>query len=301
MDQAEDLALNPARPVLTEAIRQVLSTHIEQLCGIHLGPEKAYLLEHRLTPLINRYKLAGFEGLKERLVNRLDPEIRDRVIEAVATHETAFFRDRHPFEALRLTVLPQAAKRWQATRDSLGQRPRPIRIWSAACSSGQEPWSVAMAIQEWLPLCGVPGLAQGDFLILATDLSPPVLSHAREGIYTEAEVARGLTTGQRARFTVQLPGPKPRFQIKPELRAMVEFRCVNLLENAKGLGLFDVILCRNVLIYFTDALKRQICEMFHSMLMPGGYLILGAAESLFGITESFQTERAGDTLLFRKP
>lgn len=301
MDPAEGLTVNPVRPVLTESIRQMLSAHIEQLCGIHLGPEKAYLLEHRLTPLIQRFKLAGFEGLKERLVNKLDPEIRDRVIEAVATHETAFFRDRHPFEALRLTILPQAAKRWQATRDALGQRPRPIRIWCAACSSGQEPWSVAMAIQEWLPLCGVPDLTSKDFSILATDLSSHILEQAREGIYTEAEVARGLTPGQRARFTALVPGPKPRYQMKPDLRAMIEFRRVNLLENVKPLGLFDVILCRNVLIYFTDALKRQICEMFHAMLMPGGYLMLGAAESLFGITECFQTERAGDTLLFRKP
>ena len=293
--------MNPTKPVLTESIRQALSTHIEQLCGIHLGPEKAYLLEHRLTPLIHRFKLAGFEGLKERLVNKLDPEIRDRVIEAVATHETAFFRDRHPFEALRLTVLPQAAKRWQATRDALAQRPRPIRIWCAACSSGQEPWSVAMAIQEWLPLCGVPGLTAGDFSILATDLSSPILELAKEGIYTEAELARGLTPGQRARFTSLLPGTKPRFQMKPELRTMVEFRRINLLENVKSLGLFDLILCRNVLIYFTDGLKRQICEMFHAMLMPGSYLMLGAAESLFGITECFQTERSGDTLLFRKP
>lgn len=293
--------MNPTRPVLTESIRQALSTHIEHLCGIHLGPEKAYLLEHRLTPLIHRFKLAGFEGLKERLVNKLDPEIRDRVIEAVATHETAFFRDRHPFEALRLTVLPQAAKRWQATRDALAQRPRPIRIWCAACSSGQEPWSVAMAIQEWLPLCGVPGLTAGDFSILATDLSSPILELAKEGIYTEAELARGLTPGQRARFTSLLPGTKPRFQMKPELRTMVEFRRINLLENVKSLGLFDLILCRNVLIYFTDGLKRQICEMYHAMLMPSGYLMLGAAESLFGITECFQTERSGDTLLFRKP
>ncbi len=293
--------MNQPRPTLTATVREAISRFIEQHSGVFLGPEKGYLLEHRLVPIITHYKLAGFEGLRERLIDRQDPELREKVLEAIVTHETAFFRDRHPFETLRHSVLPKVAQRWQAAREALGNRPNPIRIWCAACSTGQEPWSVAMAIQEWLPLSGVPGLASGDFAILATDLSAKVLEHARQGIYNETEVARGLTPGQISRFLHRQPGAKPTYQIKPELRSMVEFRRVNLRENLRSLGLFDLILCRNVLIYFTDPLKRQICEAFFHCLQPGGYLMLGAAESLFGITEVFQTERAGETLVHRKP
>lgn len=292
--------MNHQRPPLSTMVREALSKHIEQHCGIHLGPEKGYLLEHRLAPLLTQFKLQGFEGLRERLIDKQDSDLREKVLEAIATHETAFFRDKHPFDTFRHTVLPNVAKRWQATRDSIGAKPMPIRIWCAACSTGQEPYSVAMAIHEWLPLCGVPHLTASDFSILATDLSSRVLESAKKGTFNDQELARGMTPGQISRFMVKVPGLKPTHQFKPEIRSMVEFRRINLQESFKGLGLFDVIFCRNVLIYFTDVFKRQICECFHANLQPGGYLILGAAESLFGITDLFQTERVGDTLLYRR-
>ena len=293
--------MNQPRPTLTTLVREQLSRFIEQHSGVFLGPEKGYLLEHRLVPIINQYKLAGFEGLRERLIDRQDPELREKVLEAIVTHETAFFRDKHPYETLRHTILTRLAQRWQATRDTLGHRPTPIRIWCAACSTGQEPWSVAMAIHEWIPLSGVSGLGLGDFAILATDLSSKVLDHARQGIYTEADLARGMTPGQISRFLNRQPGAKPTFQMKAELRSMVEFRKANLRESFKSLGLFDLILCRNVLIYFADPLKRQICEGFFQSLLPGGFLMLGAAESLFGINELFQTDRQGETLVYCRP
>ena len=291
----------PKRPPLTSVVQEAISRFIEQQCGIRLGPEKGYLVDHRLVPVLQHFQLTSFEALRDRLMDKQDHEMRDRVLEAITTHETAFFRDRHPFEALRQVVLPQAAKRWQATRASLGRAAGPIRIWCAACSSGQEPWSMAMAILEWLPLCGVPGLAAGDFHILATDLSARILEQAKRGAYTETEIARGLTPGQVARFLTRPVGAKALQEVRPELRSMVEFRRVNMQEPFRTQGFFDLILCRNVLIYFADPFKRQICESFHAMLHPGAYLMLGAAESLFGFTESFITQRHGDTLLYRRP
>ena len=184
----------------------------------------------------------------------------EKVLEAIVTHETAFFRDKHPYETLRHTILTRLAQRWQATRETLGHRPTPIRIWCAACSTGQEPWSVAMAIHEWIPLSGVSGLSLGDFAILATDLSSKVLDHARQGIYTEADLARGMTPGQISRFLNRQPGAKPTFQMKAELRSMVEFRKANLREGFKSLGLFDLILCRNMLMYLGEASRCKVLD-----------------------------------------
>jgi chemotaxis protein methyltransferase CheR len=242
---------------------------VRRRAGIVLTEDKAYLLDTRLGPVLARFKLGSTGALGQKLRAGPDEMLERAVVEALTTHESTFFRDSHPFEHLR-GLLPQ-----MAARSAGGER---VRIWSAACSTGQEPYSIAMLAQEVL---GAPASRRVE--ILGTDISRDVLGRAKEGLFSQFEVQRGLPIRALMTHFVQ---EGPRWRIKPELRAMVRFEEWNLLADARVLGRFDAIFCRNVLIYFDTPTKTRVLDMMARQLAPGGVLYLGAAETVIGLTDS---------------
>lgn len=262
---------------------------IHRLCGIALGDDKAYLVQHRLEPVVRRSGCKCFEHFRQKLASSEGPVWQEAIIEAISTQETSFFRDRHPFEALRRQILPEllAAQRSGSAR---------IRIWSAGAATGQEPYSLAILLHEFeAHQPGGPHLE--NYAILATDVSTNALGIAKSGEYLPQHLARGLSPSQIQRF---FECCDELWVVRPAVRKLVEFRRVNLAQSFLSLGTFQVILCRNVLIYFDEPTRRRICDQFYAMLADNGCLILGTAENLYGINERFQSQRLGDTLLYRK-
>jgi chemotaxis protein methyltransferase CheR len=269
-------------PATFDELRRV----IRRLCGIMLSEEKAYLIRHRLEPVVRDNGLAGFEDLARRLRGHGGAALHDAVVEAITTGETAFFRDGHPFEAFRRHVLPDLAAR--------GRR---MRLWCAAAATGQEPYSVAMIVYDFIEANRARGVSEGSFSILATDVSPRALAAARAAEYTPQEAARGLTAALLARHFEQRG---ERWVVREPVRGLVDFRRANLVEPFAALGTFDAIFCRNVLIYFDDDTRRRVCAQLHAALADGGWLLLGSAENLYGISKGFESVRHGETLLYRK-
>lgn len=247
-----------------------LSALLRSNSGLALGPGKDYLLESRLPPVAKAY---GFGSLKEMVATlraRPHHELVKAVCDAMTTGETLFFRDTLPFELLRTTLLPELAERCRRTG-------RPLRIWSAAASTGQEPYSIAMIIAE----CSVP-LGGVRIELIATDYAAHALNRARRGIFTQTETQRGLPERYLRKYFIDTPEG---YRIGEDVRRRVSFRELNLLESFRSLGQFDVILCRNVLIYFDTPTKRDVLDRLASALAPGGYLFLGATESAFGLSD----------------
>jgi chemotaxis protein methyltransferase CheR len=239
--------------------------------GIVLTPEKAYLIESRLTPLARTRGHKDLDALIVALRGN-EPGLVEAVVEAMTTNESLFFRDQRPFEQFRRLVLP---KLLQARGTS-----RTIRIWSAACSSGQEPYSLAMLLSE-----EAPKLAGWTVEILGTDLSKAMVERARAGSYSQFEVQRGMPPAMLARHFTR-NGDK--WNASAALKSMLRFRTFNLLDDPSALGTFDVVLCRNVLIYFDQATKGRILDRISGRLTAEGTLYLGGSETVFGITERFE-------------
>lgn len=275
-----------------------ISRWVTRETGVVLGPDKAYLLEHRLNGLLKEFSLPSYEALRDRLMDGRTPGLAEKVMEAIVTNETSFFRDKHPFEAFRTAVIPACRQRWLADRQGGLLPPRPIRIWSAACSAGQEPVSLAIMVLEWLRAGMAADLRPADFMIVATDISASILKVAREGRYTTAEIDRGLPPDLRARyFSPEGAG----WIVSTEVARMINYRRVNFAEpGPAAVGMFDVIFCRNVLIYFDEALKRRVVEEFWRSLPPGGFLVLGGAESLFGISDRFKSVMLGGSPVYQR-
>jgi chemotaxis protein methyltransferase CheR len=250
-----------------DTLRQLLS----RTSGLSLDAEKAYLAESRLQPIIQRAGLSDLGALVKRLVYGGDPELERDVVDAMTTNETFFFRDRVPFENFRKIILP---KLLQSRKEM-----RQIRIWCAACSTGQEPYSIAMLLDE-----EAHRLSGWNVDILATDLSRSVIAAAREGVYTQFEMQRGLPISQLLRYFRQ---DGDRWRINEHLRSRVRFEEFNLLSDYRALGRFDVIFCRNVLIYFDVPTKQNVLNRMAQIVYPDGYLVLGAAETVVGLTDAF--------------
>jgi chemotaxis protein methyltransferase CheR len=248
-----------------------LAAFLKERSGLIIGPDKTYLLEARLGPLLKTEGLSDMSELVERLHQPGRSAVKEKVVDAMTTNETSFFRDSHPFDNLRKSVIPGLIARRAATRT--------LRIWSAACSTGQEPYSLVMMLKEHFPV-----LSGWKVEIIATDLSTSVLVRAREGVYSTFEVQRGLPIQMLIRHFDQID---QQWRIKPDLRQAVQFRPANLLEDLSALGIFDVVMCRNVLIYFDQPTKTRILHAIARRIAPDGALILGGAESVFGICESF--------------
>ncbi len=250
-----------------EYLRKIL----KERSGLDLSADKQYLVESRLIPLARKAGLAGIPELVAKMKGGADRLTAD-VVEAMTTNETFFFRDKIPFDHLRDTILP-ALMQARANRKS-------IRIWSAASSTGQEPYSIAMCLKE-----RAAQLAGWRFEIVATDLSQEVLEKSKAGIYSQFEVQRGLPIQLLVKYFTQTG---ELWQINADIRGMVQHRALNLLQDFSHLGKFDVIFCRNVLIYFDQETKINIFERMSRIVEPDGMLMLGAAESVVGITDAFR-------------
>ena len=244
---------------------------LKERSGLDLSSDKQYLVESRLVPLAHRYGHSGISELVARMKGGGEALIAD-VVEAMTTNETFFFRDKIPFDHLRETVLPALLQSRAARRS--------IRIWSAASSTGQEPYSIAMVLKEQAQL-----LAGWRVEIVATDLSLEVLEKSKSGIYSQFEVQRGLPIQLLVKYFTQTG---ELWQINSDVRGMVQHRQLNLLQNFSHLGKFDMIFCRNVLIYFDQETKIDIFERLNQVLEADGMLLLGAAESVVGITDAFR-------------
>lgn len=255
-----------------------LSALLRANSGLTLGVGKEYLLESRLPAVATAFGFASLEEMITLLRAKPHAQLVKAVCDAMTTGETLFFRDGTPFEVLRTRVLPELGARARAAG-------RPLRIWCAAASTGQEPYSVAMLLAEL-------GAAMDGVRVelLATDYATHVLNRARRGIYTPLEIQRGLPPHLLEKYFTATPGG---YRIADALRTRVAFRELNLLEPFTALGQFDLILCRNVLIYFDMPTKRDVLDRLAAALAPGGYLLLGGTESAFGVTD--RVVRLADT------
>ncbi|MHB9021250.1 MAG: CheR family methyltransferase [Halothiobacillus sp.] len=252
---------------------------LEQHSGILLSVDKRYLVETRLSRVLRELQIPSMDELVERLLHRHEPALEKAVIEAMTTNETLWFRDEYPFAALRDVFLPEAE----------AARKRSVRIWSAACSSGQEPYSISMLASER----NLPFPVE----IVATDLSSRILEQAKLGMYDDLSLGRGLSAARKHQFFDRV---EHGWQLKSEITRRVRFQVANLLDPVSALGRFDLIFCRNVLIYFSRETKMKIIEQLANVLQPNGVLILGASESVQQLSERFTIERLpGGGMAFR--
>lgn len=258
---------------------------LQDACGILLGDNKQYLVKSRLRKIMEEQELASLGQLVEQLRRSSRGRLREVVIDAMTTNETLWFRDNHPFRILTEKVLPELSE---------SRSGQPLRVWSAACSTGQEPYSIAMVVDEFKRLR--PGRLRSEVKIVATDISQSVLNVARNGEYEMLAIGRGLSPERHRQYFS--PTESGAWQVKPQIRSMVEFRELNLLERYM-LGRFDVVFCRNVLIYFSADLKRDILTRIHQVLNPGGYLILGASESLNGLPDKYEMVQCNPGIIYR--
>lgn len=245
---------------------------VYQRSGLVLTKEKAYLLDSRLMPVARRWNLASLDELAGVIRQRADEALLADITDAMTTNESSFFRDQRPFDQFRQIVLPKFLAARATTRK--------LRIWSAACSNGQEPYSLAMILDE--EAAKMPGWTVE---IVATDLCRDVLDKAKQGVYTQFEVQRGLPIQMLVKHFTQI-GDK--WQISKAMQSKIRFQQFNLLESMAGLGQFDIVFCRNVLIYFDQPTKAKVLENMARQMAGDGVLYLGGAETVLGITQAFK-------------
>ena len=260
---------------------------LESACGILLGDNKEYLVKSRLKGLMAEHQFADLNRLVDQLESRSGVALREQVVDAMTTNETLWFRDLHPFRILEEKIFPEL---------EVEVRSRPLNIWSAACSTGQEPYSISMIAEEYRKK-NLGKLSRGVSLT-ATDISPSVLAKAKHGSYEMLALGRGMSKERLdLYFTADESGS---WQIKPEISKAVDFKSLNLLQNFTGLaGQFDLVFCRNVLIYFSQELKHDILKRIHGKLRPGGYLFLGASESMTGMNEYFEMVQCHPGIIYK--
>jgi len=257
---------------LSAAAFATLAELLKSRSGLVIGPDKTYLLETRLAPILKREKLRDLNELVEKLRGRGCEAVARDVVEAMTTNESFFFRDGKPFEHFRAQALPRMlAARAPGT---------PLRIWSAAASSGQEGYSVAMILTESRAAIGERRVE-----IIGTDIARDQLARARDGVYTQFEVQRGLPVQMLMRYFKR---EEVGWRISDSLRAMVQWREWNLLGDLRSLGRFDIVFCRNVLIYFDQDTKRLVLERMAKLMPADGVLYLGGAETVLGVSERFK-------------
>ena len=256
---------------------------VYQDSGIVLDESKGYLLESRLLPVVKSEGATSLDDLC-RLIRATGGErLRHKVVEAMTTNETLFFRDVTPFESLEKELIPKLVER------AAGRRP--VRFWSAACSSGQEAYSLAMM---WLEM----GLGPSQIELLGTDLSDEILEKARKGRFMQLEVNRGLPAKYLVKYFTR---HGMEWEIKPEVRRMVRWAKLNLMVSWPALEQFDVVLCRNVLIYFDTETKRDILSRIRKHVRPEGYLILGSSETTLNIDDQFIRRQVGRGIMYENP
>jgi chemotaxis protein methyltransferase CheR len=255
----------------------LLRTMVQQLAGVHLDDSKGYLIESRLGPIAERRGCANFNELYFKLRYEADTALKQEVIDAITTHETNWFRDGSPFDALQFKLIPESID----ARAKLGT-PKKLRIWSAACSTGQEPYGIAMVLAEI-----IPDIANWDIEITATDISRSSVATAEKGVYSLADVRRTQRPQAMQRWFDQAADSAT---VKPAIRRLVRFRQLNLMDPLPPFGPFDIVLLRNVLIYFDAATKQQLLQRIASVLMPHGWLMVGSTENLIDAGPAWEPE-----------
>lgn len=260
-------------------------TFLEQQCGIVLGENKQYLVKSRLAPLMSKFDISSLSELVTRTLSPVERQLRAAVIDAMTTNETLWFRDDYPFKLLKRQLLP----------DFENQR-TPVKIWSAASSSGQEPYSIAMSVLEYQETH--PGAFPRGVQVIGTDISTTMLEHCKYGHYDSLALARGLSAERKNKFFEQ--GDNGMLKVKDQVKNMVSFRPLNLLNSYSLMGRFDIVFCRNVLIYFSPEIKAQIIGQIHGTLNNAGYLFLGASESLSGLNDNFNMLRCNPGIVYQK-
>ncbi len=267
--------------VLTASELSLWSSYVHSICGVQLDSTKAYLLETRLGALLRETGSSGFSELYNKV--RADPanKLRSKVIDAITTGETSFFRDTAPFELLRHKILPDLIdKRKKVLPNS---RAIPIHIWSAACSTGQEVYSTAIVLKDLLV-----DLSRYDVRILGTDISDKAVATASYGQFSKLEIDRGMASDKLSRYFTT---DGKSWRVRDEIRAMATFRRMNLLEPFNFPNKFDIVFCRNVAIYFSEPDKTRLFGSIAKVLAPDGYLIIGATESITGLCPQFEPKR----------
>lgn len=260
-----------------------LSNLVRERSAIVLQPSKMYLIDARLSPVAKAEGLEDVQALVEMIRKTKNPRLIQTVVEKMTTNETSFFRDLHPFDALKAQIIPQ----FIATRE----KTRQLNIWSNACSSGQEIYSVAMLLRE-----NFPQLKDWRINLIASDLSTEILERAKSGVFNQTEVNRGLPMPYLLKYFTK---EGLTWRIKDEIRSMVQFQVVNLITPFPTLPKFDIVFLRNVLIYFDAESKSKILQKIHSQMLSDSYLFLGAAETTLGLTTSLQRVPVHKTFAFQ--
>ncbi|MDB6061246.1 MAG: chemotaxis protein [Verrucomicrobiaceae bacterium] len=258
---------------------------LEKACGIVLGDNKQYLVASRLSGLLVDHKIPDLHELIRRMQPASQRALREAVVDAMTTNETLWFRDVHPYNILRDRLLPELQ------RSNTG----PVRIWSAACSSGQEPYSISMTVEEYR--AANLGILRQPVEITATDLSRQMLEACKSAEYDQLSLGRGLSKERLNRHFDAVDGV--RWRIKKEIAQRVRFQSLNLLDSYLSLGRFDIVFCRNVLIYFSGERKADILRRIFNTLKPGGYLILGASEGLTDIGQQYQMVQCNPGIIYK--
>ena len=274
-----DVTPVPLSPADFEYVRALVRAR----SAIVINPDQGYLVESRLSAVARREGFASVGQLVAGLRSGGGVDLQVRVVEAMTTNETSFFRDVHPFENLRLSVIPELVRRRAATRR--------LTIWCGACSTGQEPYSLVMLLREHFP-----ALASWHVQILATDLSEEILTRARHGRFTQLEVNRGLPAALLAKYFTK---DGPEWQIRDEVRAAVRFEQLNLTGPWRPFPPMDLVLLRNVLIYFDTTVKKQILGRVRGVMQPDGFLLLGGAESTLNLDDAFERAETGRSGYYR--
>ncbi len=245
---------------------------LKQKSGLVITPDKSYLLESRLGPVAKKWGYADLSSLTKALQGVADKELVNDVIEAMTTNETSFFRDTRPFDMFRDVVMPYMMQKRASSRR--------LRIWCAAASSGQEPYSLCMILKEM----GAK-LSGWNIEIVGTDISNDILDQARAGIYSQFEVQRGMPIQMLMSYFTQ---DADKWKIKDDIKKMVQYKYFNLLDSMTALGKFDVVFCRNVLIYFDEKTKGEVLGRMAKQMVEDSFLFLGGAETVLGITDAFK-------------
>jgi chemotaxis protein methyltransferase CheR len=266
--------------VIDSANYRFLQQHVYAETGIVLEHDKHYLFDSRLTPIVRQLGLASINELCALLLAKRGTDISRQVVEAMTTNETYFFRDPAHYDAIRTVLLPRLKQDRKDTRK--------LRFWSAAASTGQEAYSLAMLLLE-------EGFSDWNLQILGTDFSSQALERARAGAYQQIEVNRGLPAPLLVKY-FRRAGVN--WQLSDAVRQMVRFETIDLRKSMRALGPFDVVFCRNVMIYFDAATKKKILNELHGTLFRSGWLLLGGAETAFGAEEWFEKQNAGAATVY---
>ena len=245
---------------------------VKKRSGLTLSKDKVYLVESRLAPLARRHGLTGVEDIVKQMRNHPREGLLAEITEAMTTNETFFFRDKTPFDLFTDDIVPQMATARSARKQ--------LRIWCAASSTGQEPYSLAMLLKE-----RAAQFAGWRIEIVGTDIASEIVERAKRGVYTQFEVQRGLPIQLLVKYFKKVDD---HWELDPAIKSMVQYKIFNLLDDYRMLGQFDVVFCRNVLIYFDALTKKDVLERIAQQMAPDGVLMLGAAETVIGITEAFK-------------